>query len=76
MPAAEEAPMWAIALKEFRQLRRDRRTVAMLFLLPFLFLIVFGYAASFDIKQVPTIVVGPGCVSLSPRPRRSGAMTR
>jgi len=52
--------MWAIALKEFRQLRRDRRTVAMLFLLPFLFLVVFGYAASFDVKEVPTIVVGPG----------------
>ncbi len=52
--------MWAIALKEFRQLRRDRRTVAMLFLLPFLFLVVFGYAASFDVKRVPTVVVGPG----------------
>lgn len=52
--------MWAIALKEFRQLRRDRRTVAMLFLLPFLFLVVFGYAASFDIKRVPTAVLGPG----------------
>ena len=51
--------MWAIILKEFRQLRRDRRTVAMLFLLPFLFLIVFGYAASYDIKEVPTLVVGP-----------------
>ncbi len=51
--------MWAIALKEFRQLRRDRRTVAMLFLLPFVFLVVFGYAASFDIKEVPTLVVGP-----------------
>jgi ABC-2 type transport system permease protein len=58
--------MWAIALKEFRQLRRDRRTVAMLFLLPFLFLIVFGYAASFDIKQVPTIVVGPGAGLVAP----------
>ncbi len=52
--------MWAIALKELRQLRRDRRTVAMLFLLPFLFLVVFGYAASFDVKEVPTLVVGPG----------------
>ena len=52
--------MWAIALKEFRQLRRDRRTVAMLFLFPFVFLVVFGYAASFDVKEVPTIVVGPG----------------
>jgi ABC-2 type transport system permease protein len=57
--------MWAIILKEFRQLRRDRRTVAMLFLLPFLFLVVFGYAASFDIKQVPTLVTGPGAVLLA-----------
>jgi len=57
---AKEAPVWAIALKEFRELRRDRRTVAMLFLLPFLFLVVFGYAASFDVKEVPTLVVGPG----------------
>ena len=54
--------MWAIILKEFRQLRRDRRTVAMLFLLPFLFLIVFGYAASYDIKEVPTLVTGPRAV--------------
>lgn len=50
--------MWAIAVKEFRELRRDRRTLAMLFLLPFLFLVVFGYAASFDVKEIPTIVVG------------------
>jgi ABC-2 type transport system permease protein len=48
----------AIAVKEFRELRRDRRTLAMLFLLPFLFLVVFGYAASFDVKDVPTVVVG------------------
>ena len=52
--------MRAIAVKEFRELRRDRRTLAMLFLLPFLFLVVFGYAASFDIKNVPTVLVGPG----------------
>ena len=51
--------MRAIAVKEFRELRRDRRTLAMLFLLPFLFLVVFGYAASFDVKDVPTVVVGP-----------------
>jgi ABC-2 type transport system permease protein len=55
----EEAVVRAIAIKEFRELRRDRRTLAMLFLLPFLFLVVFGYAASFDIRDVPTVVVGP-----------------
>jgi ABC-2 type transport system permease protein len=51
--------MWAILVKEFRQLRRDRRTVAMLLMLPFLFLIIFGYAASFDVKNVKAVVVGP-----------------
>ena len=60
MPPLEEVIVRAIAIKEFRELRRDRRTLAMLFLLPFLFLIVFGYAASFDIRDVPTVVVGPG----------------
>jgi ABC-2 type transport system permease protein len=49
----------AIAVKEFRELRRDRRTLAMLFLLPIVFLVVFGYAASFDVEEVPTVVVGP-----------------
>jgi ABC-2 type transport system permease protein len=49
----------AIVVKEFRELRRDRRTLAMLFMLPVLFLIVFGYAASFDVRDVPTVVMGP-----------------
>ena len=66
--------MRAIAVKEFRELRRDRRTLAMLFLLPFLFLVVFGYAASFDIKDVPTVVVGPrrGCVAAAAARRVRG----
>jgi len=52
--------MRAIAVKEFRELRRDRRTLVMLFALPLFFLVVFGYAASFDIKAIPTVVVGSG----------------
>ena len=59
--------MWAIVVKEFRQLSRDRRTVAMLFLLPFLFLVVFGYAASFDVKEIPTVVVGGAGELVEPR---------
>ncbi|GEL93729.1 ABC transporter permease [Cellulomonas composti] len=47
-------------LKEFRELRRDRRTVAMLVVLPVLLLVVFGYAANFTIDSVATQVVGPG----------------
>jgi ABC-2 type transport system permease protein len=51
--------MWAMALKEFRQMRRDRRTLALMIVLPLLFLFVFGYAASFDVNKVRTVVVGP-----------------
>ncbi len=51
--------MWAMIVKEFRQLRRDRRTLAMMIVLPVLLLVVFGYAASFDVKTIPTVVAGP-----------------
>lgn len=50
--------MRAMVLKEFRQLRRDRRTLALMIMVPLLLLIVFGYVARFDIKQIPTAVVG------------------
>ena len=55
--------MQAMILKEFRQMRRDRRTMALLFVVPLLMLTVFGYAARFDVKDIPTAVVG------SPMPR-------
>lgn len=51
--------MRAMVVKEFNQLRRDRRTLAMMIFLPVLLLIVFGYAASFDVKRIPVVVVGP-----------------
>lgn len=52
--------MWAMVMKEFRELRRDRRTVAMLIVLPVLLLVVFGYAANFTVHDIPTVAVGPG----------------
>jgi ABC-2 type transport system permease protein len=48
----------AMILKEFRQVGRDRRTLAMLIVMPVVLLLVFGYAASFDVQEIPTIVVG------------------
>jgi len=51
--------MRAMIVKEFRQLRRDRRTLAMLIVLPVLLLVVFGYAASFKVTRIHTTVVGP-----------------
>ncbi len=59
--------MWAIVVKEFRQVRRDRRLVALMVLIPLLLLVVFGYAARFDVSSVRTQVVGPGAQQLSTR---------
>src|ERR1035438_7618289 len=52
--------MWAMIVKEFRQLRRDRRTLAMMIVMPVILLIVFGYAASFDVTTIPAVVARPG----------------
>ncbi len=51
--------MRAMVIKEFRQLLRDRRTLGLLVGLPILLLVVYGYAANFDVSKVPTVVVGP-----------------
>jgi ABC transporter DrrB family efflux protein len=51
--------VWAVVVKEFRELRRDRRTVVMLVALPLVLLVIFGYAANFDVDQLDAIVVGP-----------------
>jgi len=51
--------MQAMILKEFRELRRDRRTMAMIIVFPLLLLIIFGYAATFDVESIPTATLGP-----------------
>jgi ABC-2 type transport system permease protein len=51
--------MWAMILKEFRQMRRDRRTLAMMIAMPVLLLVVLGYAARFYPSSIPVVVAGP-----------------
>jgi ABC transporter DrrB family efflux protein len=57
--------MWAMILKEFRQLRRDRRTLAMMIVMPVILLVVLGYAASFDVSKIPTVAAGPGAARVA-----------
>src|SRR5215471_6069674 len=48
-----------------KQLRRDRRTLAMMIVMPVLLLLILGYAASFDVSAVPAVVAGPGAAAVS-----------
>jgi ABC-2 type transport system permease protein len=48
--------VWAVALKELRQVRRDRRTLLILLFVPAFFLFMFGYALNFDIRHVALAV--------------------
>ncbi|MBL8784581.1 MAG: ABC transporter permease [Deltaproteobacteria bacterium] len=45
-----------IALKELRQLRRDRLTMAMMIALPIIQLLLFGYAINNDVRHIPTVI--------------------
>jgi ABC-2 type transport system permease protein len=46
----------ALALKELRQLRRDRLTLAMVVVLPVVQLVLFGWAINTDVRHMPTVV--------------------
>src|SRR4051812_36187654 len=43
---------WAVALKELRQIHRDRRALLILAFVPAFFLFLYGYALNFDIRHV------------------------
>ena len=49
--------LWAIMLKEFTQLRRDRLTFAMMVGIPIMQLLMFGYAINSDPKHLRTVIV-------------------
>jgi ABC-2 type transport system permease protein len=46
----------AITVKEFRQIGRDRRTLLILLFVPAFFLLLYGYALNFDIRNIHLVV--------------------
>jgi len=59
------ARMWAVFIKEFQQMMRDRLTFAMAVGIPVLQLILFGYAINTDPKGLPTAIVSTDSGPLS-----------
>ena len=49
--------LWAMVVKEFIQMRRDRLTFGMTLGIPMIQLILFGFSINSDPKHLPTAVV-------------------
>ena len=49
--------VWAVLIKEFKQLTRDRLTYAMILALPVIQLLLFGYAINSEPRHLPTAVL-------------------
>jgi len=46
----------AVLYKEFLHIRRDRLTLGLVFMLPLIQLLLFGYAIQTEVKHIPTVV--------------------
>jgi len=51
------ARLWAMARKEWTQLRRDPRSLGLAFVLPAFMLLFFGYAISYDVRNIRMAVL-------------------
>uniref|UniRef100_UPI004057BA75 ABC transporter permease n=1 Tax=Candidatus Electronema sp. TaxID=2698783 RepID=UPI004057BA75 len=57
--------IYAVFTKELRQLRRDRMTFGMVVMIPFIQLLLFGYAINTNIRHIPAGLVDQSRSSLS-----------
>jgi ABC-2 type transport system permease protein len=49
--------LWRVIVKEFLQIRRDRRMIPVIFVAPIVQVAVFGFAVNTDVTDVPTVLV-------------------
>ena len=49
--------LWRVIVKEFLQIRRDRRMIPVIFVAPVVQILVFGFAVNTDVTDVRTVVV-------------------
>jgi ABC-2 type transport system permease protein len=56
-PLFSPARFWAVVVKEFVQMRRDRLTFGMMVGIPLLQIVLFGYAINVDPKHLPAAVL-------------------
>ena len=49
--------LWRVIVKEFLQLRQDKRMIPIIFVAPVIQLVLFGFAVNTDVTNVPTVLV-------------------
>jgi len=49
--------LWRVIVKEFLQLRQDKRMIPIIFVAPVIQLVVFGFAVNTDVTDVPMLLV-------------------
>lgn len=49
--------LWRVIVKEFLQLRQDRRMIPIILFAPIIQLVVFGFAVNTDVQDVPLVLV-------------------
>ncbi len=59
--------IWAIARKESIHISRDKRTLFLIVLMPFIQLLTYGYAINMDVKHLPTAILDQDKTYLSRR---------
>ncbi len=59
--------IWAIAVKEFLHIIRDQRTLILIVFMPFVQLMIYGYAVNTDVKHLATVVYDEDQTFLSRR---------
>jgi ABC-2 type transport system permease protein len=49
--------LWRVIVKEFLQLRQDKRMIPIIFVAPVIQIVLFGFAVNTDVDNVPTVLV-------------------
>jgi ABC-2 type transport system permease protein len=49
--------LWRVIVKEFLQLKQDRKMIPVIFVAPVVQVLVFGFAVNTDVTHVPTVLV-------------------
>jgi ABC-2 type transport system permease protein len=49
--------LWRVIVKEFLQLRQDKKMIPIIFVAPVIQIVLFGFAVNTDVNNVPTVLV-------------------